>query len=67
MHTNLQACIALITSDVHNRDTTSGLLAARCAAATDFAWLVALRYEYCPDTDAIAVRQAFARLASLTR
>lgn len=59
----LQAVVALITADVHNRDVVGTLIQKGTASTNDFAWQQQLRFEFDPDADSILVRQVNARWA----
>lgn len=57
----MQAVVALITADVHNRDVVGSLVQKGTSSTNDFAWQMQLRFEYDPDADSILVRQVGAR------
>jgi hypothetical protein len=57
----LQSVVALITTDVHNRDVVASLLASGVSSVSDFGWQMQLRFDYDTDTDSIMARQVNAR------
>jgi dynein heavy chain len=57
----VQAVVALITADVHNRDVVGTLVQKGISSTSDFSWQQQLRFEYDPDADSILVRQVNAR------
>jgi dynein heavy chain len=57
----LQSVVALITTDVHNRDVVMSLLASGVSSVSDFGWQMQLRFDYDTDTDSIMACQVNAR------
>jgi hypothetical protein len=57
----LQSVVALITTDVHNRDVVTTLLSSGVTCVSDFGWQMQLRFDYDTDTDSIMARQVNAR------
>lgn len=53
---------ALITIDVHARDTISGLVERRVASASDFNWLKMLRYYWVPANETMHAKMSSAVL-----
>jgi dynein heavy chain len=53
--------VALITTDVHNRDVVTSLLASGVSSVSDFGWQMQLRFYNDTDTDSIMARQVNAR------
>lgn len=53
--------VALITTDVHNRDVVTTLLSSGVTSTSDFGWQMQLRFNYDTDTDSIMVQQVNAR------
>eukprot|EP00879_Flechtneria_rotunda_P011718 GHRR01012239.1.p1 GENE.GHRR01012239.1~~GHRR01012239.1.p1 ORF type:complete len:1535 (+),score=570.67 GHRR01012239.1:286-4605(+) len=56
-----KSVVALITTDVHNRDVVAALVRQQATSVNDFAWQMQLRFQYDADTDGIVVRQVNAR------
>jgi hypothetical protein len=56
-----QSVVALITTDVHQRDVVSELSVHRASGVDDFSWQRQLRFEYDLDSDSVIVRQLYAR------
>ncbi|WIA37814.1 hypothetical protein OEZ86_014676 [Tetradesmus obliquus] len=56
-----KSVVALITTDVHNRDVVGSLLSSGVCSVSDFAWQMQLRFDYDTDTDSIMARQVNAR------
>jgi hypothetical protein len=57
----LQSVVALITTDVHNRDVVTSLLSSGVTSVSDFGWQMQLRFDYDTNTDSIMARQVNAR------
>lgn len=53
---------ALITIDVHNKDTISNLIEQRVTSSDDFNWQKMLRYYWKPDAETMETRMASANL-----
>lgn len=62
----LQSVVALITTDVHNRDIVSSLMDQGTTDVNDFSWQMQLRFECDVDTDTVVARQVAARYVTLT-
>lgn len=57
----LQSVVALVTTDVHNRDVVASLARQQATGTSDFCWQMQLRFEYDADADSVLVRQINAR------
>ncbi|ETO22423.1 dynein heavy chain 7 [Reticulomyxa filosa] len=54
--------VALVTTDVHNRDVISDLIACGCSSISDFNWQKQLRFYWYPEEDECVVKQISATL-----
>eukprot|EP00878_Enallax_costatus_P031563 GHUV01034521.1.p1 GENE.GHUV01034521.1~~GHUV01034521.1.p1 ORF type:complete len:218 (+),score=50.06 GHUV01034521.1:503-1156(+) len=56
-----RSVVALIRTDVHNRDIVGSLIEQGTTCVGDFSWHMQLTFEYDADTDSIMARQVNAR------